>query len=371
MSLREYSGVIHLHSTYSDGAWSVERIITCGLELGLDFIILTDHDTLQPRRDGWDGWYVAGDDGPRRVERPGDRQSLLLCVGDEITPDQNHYLALGYDGPEDLSHLPPADYIREVNKRGGVGVIAHPDHRGNTRFGIGCYAWRDWSVTGYDLVDIWDLMTDWQDHLRGLPSALQAVLFPAWVLKGPKRMTLLRWDEQLRGGPAPVVGCNDNHGRPYNVFGFKVPLLPYPLALATMHTHAFCEPLGELEAAAAERRLLDCLVAGRSFIAQDYWWDSRGARVWAENPRGDRLELGATADTGDGPWTVFVELPAAARLTLVGDGRIVKRRKARRLYYTVRQPGAYRLEVHRRRLGALKPWVFTNALRFFPGGRDA
>ncbi|MBD3372722.1 MAG: hypothetical protein GF403_08410 [Candidatus Coatesbacteria bacterium] len=367
MELREYSGVIHLHSDYSDGHLGVEEIIRLSLEAGLDYLFLTDHDTLAARRDGWDGWYTLDDGRIRRLERGAEAgRRLLLLVGDEVTPDRNHYLALGYEGPEELFKLAPQRVIDRVAAAGGVGVIAHPDHRGNERFGIGCYAWDDWSVRGFDLVDLWDLMTDWQDHLRGLASALRAVISPVWVLKGPKRRSLRRWDERLRAGPAPVVGCNDNHGRPYNLLLFTLTLLPYPLALRTIHTHVLCEPLEELDWRRAEAALLEALVAGRSFIAQDYWWDARGLSCWAENPTGGRLDLGGTASFEDGPWTLRLELPAAARVDLVGDGELLLRRRTRCVTFTVVQPGAYRFEVWRRRFGVPKPWVFTNALRLVP-----
>ena len=52
-----YSGVIHVHSLYSDGGGTVDDIIESGHKTGLDFIILTDHDTLQARLDGKQGYH--------------------------------------------------------------------------------------------------------------------------------------------------------------------------------------------------------------------------------------------------------------------------------------------------------------------------
>ncbi len=40
-------------------------------------------------------------------------------------------------------------------------------------FHVKHYPWKDWAVTGYTGMGIWDFMTDWQDSLT---SHLQAVL---------------------------------------------------------------------------------------------------------------------------------------------------------------------------------------------------
>ena len=77
-SLTDYAGVIHLHSAYSfDGRTPVAEIIKAANKSGVDFLLLTDHSTLQARKDGFEGWH----DG------------TLLIVGEEIAPRFNHYLA--------------------------------------------------------------------------------------------------------------------------------------------------------------------------------------------------------------------------------------------------------------------------------------
>ena len=74
-----YVGAIHVHSLYSDGGGTVSTVVQAGQETGLDFIILTDHGTLQPRYDGYQKYY--GD--------------LLLLVGEEVNTSAGHLLSLG------------------------------------------------------------------------------------------------------------------------------------------------------------------------------------------------------------------------------------------------------------------------------------
>lgn len=78
-----YSGIIHVHSTYSDGTCSVQEIADIANELDINFVLITDHNTLQPKRDGLEGWY--------------DR--ILIGIGCELNDDQdqNHYLAFNID----------------------------------------------------------------------------------------------------------------------------------------------------------------------------------------------------------------------------------------------------------------------------------
>lgn len=45
--MHEYVGALHIHSVYSDGTGTVEEIINYAREVGLDYLILTDHNTVK------------------------------------------------------------------------------------------------------------------------------------------------------------------------------------------------------------------------------------------------------------------------------------------------------------------------------------
>ena len=53
----EYVGAIHMHSVFSDGSGEVKDIARSADESGLDYIILTDHNTLRALKEGFEGWY--------------------------------------------------------------------------------------------------------------------------------------------------------------------------------------------------------------------------------------------------------------------------------------------------------------------------
>ena len=79
----ELSCVIHVHSTYSDGTATLPELLEAAREAGVDALLLTDHDTLAARRDGWEG----------------DHDGVFLLVGVEVSPKHGHYLAFGVEEP--------------------------------------------------------------------------------------------------------------------------------------------------------------------------------------------------------------------------------------------------------------------------------
>ena len=79
--MHELSCVVHLHSTYSDGTATVPELLEAARNADVDALLLTDHDTLAARRDGWEG----------------DHEGVFLFVGIEVSPKHGHYLAFGVD----------------------------------------------------------------------------------------------------------------------------------------------------------------------------------------------------------------------------------------------------------------------------------
>ena len=79
--MHELSCVVHVHSTYSDGTATVPEIIAAARRNGADAVLVTDHDTLAAQREGWEGWHG----------------SVLVLVGEEISPPGGHFLAFGID----------------------------------------------------------------------------------------------------------------------------------------------------------------------------------------------------------------------------------------------------------------------------------
>ena len=53
----EAVGAFHLHSDFSDGSLSIPEIAEIAAGKGLEFLMFTDHNTLEPKRLGLEGWH--------------------------------------------------------------------------------------------------------------------------------------------------------------------------------------------------------------------------------------------------------------------------------------------------------------------------
>src|SRR5438067_11421938 len=106
--------VVHLHSVHSDGTGTVDQIAAAARRAGVDVVLLTDHDTLEARRRGEEGWH--GD--------------ALVLVGEEVSPiDRDHFLAFGVES-EISRRLSGPEICDAVRAAGGFGFAAHPFSRG-------------------------------------------------------------------------------------------------------------------------------------------------------------------------------------------------------------------------------------------------
>lgn len=107
---------LHMHSTYSDGAASVERILHYAQQqTNLSVIALTDHDTIEGALRARDLWAR----GHYRYD---------FIVGEEISTRDGHMLALFIE-----CHIQPGlsmeRSIELVHEQGGLAIVAHPLNR--------------------------------------------------------------------------------------------------------------------------------------------------------------------------------------------------------------------------------------------------
>jgi hypothetical protein len=347
MNLYDYTGVIHLHSAYSfDGHVKLDEIIEAAKENGIDFLMLTDHDNLKARDDGWEGW----------------QGKVLLIVGQEIAPRFNHYLCFNINkqiiSPEDALGISSQKYIDAVNKSGGFGFIAHPDHEGTKTFHVKHYPWIDWSVDGYTGISIWDFMTDWQSSLKGYMPSLLSFLFPAFFLRGPRDVTLARWDSLNQKRKIVGIGELDNHATVKRVGGFRIEALPFERAFKFVRTHICTkEPLsgdGKKDIAL----LLNSLLYGSCYAAMEYFEKADGfyfsiIKNDQQYFMGDSLSLTNNSH-------LEVKLPSSAAIRVIRNGTVWADKIQKNLSLTVTESGIYRIEAYVKACGKYRPWIFSN-----------
>lgn len=340
-------GNVHMHTVLSDGTLAHDRLATIAGDAGLDFIIVTDHNVYRPGLDGWRG-------------------STLVLVGEEVhdpkrEPQSSHLLC--FDIKEDVSRhaAHPQAVVDAVAAQGGFTFLAHPFERDVAEFlPEPNISWRDWDVTGYAGIEIWNLMSEFKSVLKNRAYGVLYAYLPALSVSGPYPETLEKWDELLRSRRVSALGGSDAHGTVYRLGPLERPVLPYDYLFRSVNTHLLSpEPLtGDLE---HDRRLVyGALRVGHGFLGYEqpaaiagftFWARSGGAEaiMGEELPLQGQVELRAT-------------VPAQARLHLVRDGRILARARGDRLAWVGRRPGAYRLEAHRRYAGRWRSWILSNPI---------
>jgi len=341
--MHELVGGIHLHSVYSDGSGTVREMTAAAARAGLDFIIITDHDTRRASEaDGWQGW----------------RDGVLLVVGVEVScQDRTHVVALGPADAAGLRFKPLRRVLFDLTRQGAAPFVAHahPAHIMGVSLKGG--ALHEWEIPGFVGVELWSLMHDICDHLTPwrVPSFLHH--WPRRIT-GPHPDTVAHWDTITQDRRFVAIGTLDNHALALPVLGQRV--LPYEETFRALSTHVLSEPMtGRPDDA---DRVIRALRDGRCFLALDLTADARGFRFTGEpQDGGPSLAMGEEV-AWTGPVRLTVRSPHPAHLVLRRNGAVVAEAEADTLDHRAAEPGVYRAEAH---LGGL-PWVYTNPIYLRP-----
>jgi hypothetical protein len=343
----ELTGIIHCHSTYSDGTGTVPEIAAAARANDLDYLLLTDHDTLAAAHNGEEGWH----------------DSVLLLVGTEVSPyRRNHYLAFGLEEPIDHSGLTPAEIVRRVNEAGGFGFAAHPFSRGSQRFKRGGQGmpWGDLEAEGYTGIELWSFVTDTAERVNSIGDLVRFVTTPQRFLDHPPQRNLEQWDVLCRRRRCVALGGADAHQIGIRVAG-RVPLrlMAYKRSFRHLRTHLLVDEPLRRELGPDRAAVFGALRAGHAFLAVDSVAPANGFRFWAEGEPGS-LTMGDEAPAGE--WTLHVRTPAPGRIRLLRDGVEVATTQGAGLAHPAREPGVYRAEAYREARGRERTWVLSNPI---------
>ncbi|HKS99740.1 MAG TPA: CehA/McbA family metallohydrolase, partial [Rugosimonospora sp.] len=104
---RWLAGDLHAHTEHSDGVLTVPALARLAAAQGLDFLAVTEHNTVS--------------------HHPllGAERGVLLLPGQELTTGRGHANAFGDIGWVDF-RAPAADWLSTVEERGGLLSVNHP-----------------------------------------------------------------------------------------------------------------------------------------------------------------------------------------------------------------------------------------------------
>ncbi|MFN2499124.1 MAG: CehA/McbA family metallohydrolase [Pyrinomonadaceae bacterium] len=186
---RWWRGDLHMHTVHSDGNWTVAELISTARNSGLDFIVITDHNTASHHEE------------LNRLSR-GSRQPLVLR-GEEITTYGGHTNAWGLPTGKWIDfRTHPGDTARiskiaaEAHRAGAVISINHP-------FVLcgGC-AWSyDPAARDFDAIEVWNGPWDFTDE--------PAVRMWDKILQSGRRITAIASSDSHR--PDTPIGKPATH----------------------------------------------------------------------------------------------------------------------------------------------------------------
>lgn len=331
-----YPGALHMHTTYSDGSGTVADLAAAAARAGLRWIIITDHDDIRARAE--QGWYA----------------DVAVMAGYEITPDRNHYLVAGVD--ELVSkEMSPAEYVHTVADIGGLGIVAHPDEEVTHEL-TEPYRWEDWSIRGFDGIELWNYMSEWIEKYTRRRRYLN-FFFPQLIVRGPTDNTLKWWDQlAVEGECTTGVFGVDAHATRVDSFGRTWEVYPYERLFNTLTDYVVLDEPLDADFDTAAQQILDAVRRGRVLMANRTWGDAGEMAFLA------RLDDETTLTAGDrahfnGHAIIDFLAPKPAHIRLYRDGTsIASANGVRSLTFDAHEPGHYRIEV--RRWGQL--WLMTN-----------
>ena len=344
----EYIGAIHMHSIFSDGSGEVPQIAKFADEVGLDYIILTDHNTLRALDEGYENWYG----------------NTLCLVGSEINDkeNKNHYLAFGINKTYS-TRTSAKEYVRKIKEDGGIGFIAHPHEKREHMQEHPPYPWLEWDTDDFNGIEIWNHMSEWMENLTE-DNKYQAFLHPLRTITAPQKETLKLWDELNLIRKVVGIGGVDAHAHKYNLLGFmEVEIFPYKVLFKSIRTHVLLKnelihDNSEKSIQHSKKAIYDAMADGKCFFANDYHADSKGFRFFAETDD-KNYQMGDYINRIDNV-KLRVLLPVKeAEIKLIRNGEEIADTFGNSADFFIERDGVYRVEVYIHK----KAWIYSNHIR--------
>ena len=322
---REAIGVIHVHSTASDGQLPPEAIARIAGRQGLDFLILTDHNTLKPKIE-------------KKENLTG---GTLMLAGDEISTAHGHYLALRLR--EEVRAREDSQWTADqVASQGGLGFIPHPFWKRKP--------WSNPGLRGFTGLEIYNAAEDAFNKnpvLLGASTVLEGSDLSTghWVARLDKPLAF--WDRCLAEGKQVVgIGGADAHG----LVRFGLRLAPYGTIFKLVRNHLLIS--GEI----TEQAVYEALEKGHLFVAHDVVADARGFLFAAIGPNGAVHGIMGDRVKREAGLKLYAYLPSPGEIRFLKDGKEVARVAGQEGWLPVDGPGVYRVEVVRKG----RPWIYSN-----------
>ena len=337
-------GVVHIHTTLSDGGGTPEEVIAAAGAVGLDFIGISDHNNVDAK------------------PLEGRHDDVLVLVGSEISTLKGHLLALGLDeDPAYRFSRSGLEDLEDVRDLGGFSFAAHPF---STRADL---RWTGWDLPGPWGLELINGDSEWRRAgLRGFSAMALYALNSRWALLqglNAPDAALKRWDELLARRDVVGLYGADAHSRLPITRSWAVRFPSYEALFSLLRSHVLLDQSLSGDEDADRAAVLDALRTGRSYIGLDALAPADGFTFTVDGGGGEHWTMGERVPFRDGLQArVGGRVPVGARVMLFRDGWLV-RQKTTALEAPLPGPGVYRAEI--RVPGWPVPWVISNPIYVF------
>ncbi len=340
--MRECVGCLQVHTAYGEGTEKLPAIIRAANEAGLDFLVVTDVNTLHCAEAGLEGWS----------------DQTAVIVGEEVAGRGGHCLALGVKRDVSAKRDDPSAFLADIREQEGVSVISHC-HAPPEPFATGVNRrWKDWGIDTFDAIELWSFFDDWKTGVTRWNLRRRAKR-PAQHLRGPDEATLAQWDAMLRRRRTAALASLDARGlrrRPKT----DLMLFSHRELFDTLRVHLMTPPFTR-RFFDDKRAILEALRRGQCFLANDGLAPAHGFEFSIRCPDGSAVHMGQEATFKPG-MTLQARLPQRAHIRLITDGVAWLTNTMSNFDLELNGAGVIRLEA---RLGD-HPWIFTNPIYLRP-----
>jgi hypothetical protein len=334
------SGVVHVHTSLSDGGGTPREVIAAARAAGLAFLCLTEHNNVDP------------------LPLEGYHDGLLVLAGAELSTPSGHLLGLGLDrDPPFRFNGDGLDALEDVRDLGGVSFAAHPfSPRADLR-------WTGWELPGPWGIELINGDSEWRraGPRLLLTAALYGLNAQYALLQSlnPPDAALRRWDEMLARRSVVGIAGADAHSRMPITKTLALRFPAYEALFRLNRIHLLLDRPLSGDAGADRSAILSAIRRGRFHIGLDGLAPASQFAFTVQAGAG-RWTMGETAPVVSGARAqAGGRMPAGTKLILLRDGKKMAERE-RRLDEPLPGAGVYRVEA--RVPGWSLPWIISNPI---------
>ena len=340
MQTFNYIGAIHIHTTFSDGSKNVEEISKIAKKCGLDWIIITDHNTFDIKEGIYNGVYVI--------------------KGEEISNDETgHFLA--FNTKNCIGEVPVSKAIELAHSQGGFGFAAHPHESKTRNNNAKPLRWADENIVP-DGIEIWNWFSNWADNYNSktIFNTMYSFLFRHSLVTKPCKDTLIWWDKlnNQTENIVPAIGGCDAHELIIKKYIIPVHVFPYKVHFKTLNNMiTLRSPLND-DFNVAKTQILTSIKNGNNLIFnKKYYKNPILGKIFIKN--NDEIILMGESIKLDNMTYLNIHLESEFLIKIIHNGNEILKTVDKNIHLLLNKKGKYRVEILRGDKGV----IYTNPFK--------